>query len=446
VTYPIDEPRRAVTSTAAGQWTGLQVRTLILCFMLNMLDGADVLVVSFVAPVLTAEWQVTDAVFGLVFSAGLAGMTLGALFLAPYADVFGRRTLIIASTLIIGSGMLASAFAETLLQLAALRFWTGLGIGAMLASVTSLASEFAPDRYKSFAVTTATAGYPAGATLAGLAGGQIIPAFGWEGMFLVMGAASLILLPVLLGGLPESVEFLLARQPRNALLRANKLLRAQRQLEHLQLPPVTIGVRSAPAMSQLVSLQFRRQTLLLWGAFFASFFTLYFLTSWIPRIAIAAGYPLATAINGSATFNAGAFLGLLALGWFAARIDLARLIGLFFGLAAFAMLGFGIWHAPEPVFYAGLLLIGFLVQGGFGGLYAIAARIYPAAMKTTGVGWGIGIGRLGAVAGPAVGGIVIAANFTLLSSFAIFAAPMLLAGLLVLALNSGRGAPSQTND
>lgn len=171
-------------------------------------------------------------------------------------------------------------------------------------------------------------------------------------------------------------------------------------------------------------------TLLIWGAFFFSFFTLYFLTSWIPRIGVGAGYPLSTAINGSLLFNVGAFFGLITLGWFAARVELAKLIGIFFLLSAACMVIFGALHTPVLVFYAGMILIGFLVQGGFGGLYAVATRFYPTEAKTTGVGWAIGIGRFGAIAGPAVGGIMISAGLSVFASFAVFAIPMLLAAAM----------------
>ena len=407
-------------------WSGLQIRTLILCFVLNMLDGADVLVVSFVAPVLTQEWQISDAVFGLVFSSGLAGMTLGALCLAPYADIWGRKALILIATGVIASGMLVSALAENIYHLVALRFWTGLGIGSMLASVATLASEYAPERYRPFAVITATAGYPVGATVAGLAGGQIIPTFGWAGMFIVIGAGSLAIFPVLLLALPESVQFLLVRQPPNALARANQYLAAQ-QLPLLDKLPVKASVISRPPIGRLLQPDLRSGTLLIWGAFFSAFLTLYFLTSWVPRIALEAGYPLATAINGSAIFNLGAVVGLITLGCFAPRADLAKLIGLFFVLAMLSMVLFGAWHTPTSVFYVDMFLIGFLLQGGFGGLYGIAARFYSTEVKTTGVGWAIGVGRLGAVAGPIMGGMAISAGLGLQLTFILFAVPVIAA-------------------
>lgn len=416
-------------------WTALQIRTLLLCFVLNMLDGADVLVVSFVAPVLTQEWQVSDALFGLVFSSGLAGMTVGALFLAPFSDVWGRKTIVLTATVVIATGMLASACAGNVAELSILRFWTGLGVGSMLASLAALSAEFAPQKFRSFAVIAGTSGYPIGALVAGMAGAQIIPVYGWEGMFVLVGMGSVLVLPVLLIALPESVQFLLARQPRNALHRANMLLEAQNLPAAATLPPPAAR-GSRPPISRLLDKEFRTATLLLWSAFFAAFLTLYFLTSWIPRIAVNAGYPLATAINGSALFNLGAFAGNLALGWLTARYNLTKLIAGFFVLAATGMVVFGAYHAPQVVYYIGMVAIGFLLQGGFGGLYAVAAQQYPTAIRATGVGWGIGIGRLGAVAGPALGGLALSAGLSLQANFALFALPVILAAGLVWVLGA----------
>lgn len=412
-----------------SEWTKLQLRTLLVCFLLNMLDGADVLVVSFVAPLLTAEWNVSDAAFGVAFSSGLAGMMVGALFIAPVADIRGRKFLILLATAIVSVGMLASALVQSLTQLVILRFLTGLGIGSMLASVSALASEYAPERFRSFAVTTAIAGYPAGATLAGLAAGYILPAFGWQGMFVLMGLISTVLLPLLWFYLPESVQFLLARQPRNALQLANRYLRLQ-SLPELQSLPVPGSKEGTSPVSRLLARDLRLGTALIWAAFFSSFFTLYFLTSWIPSIGVGAGFELATAIRGSAVFNVGAFFGLVTLGWFTMRMDLAKVIGWFFLLSSVVMALFGAWHAPVSVFYGLLLVMGFLIQGGFGGLYAVATHYYPTTARSTGVGWAIGIGRFGAIAGPLLGGFVISAGTSLLLTFALFAGPMLLAALM----------------
>lgn len=396
-----------------ARWTALQCRTLLLCVLLNMLDGGDVLVVSYAAPLLTREWGLSAQALGVVFSAGLVGMAVGALLIAPLADVLGRRILVLLSLAILLAGMLVSARVSTVAELAGLRFLTGLGIGSMLASITALASEFAPPRSRSFAVSLVTAGYPLGAAATGLAAQVILPAYGWRGLFVAAGLISGIMLPVCWRWLPESRQFLLAhKRPDGSTARAR-----DRSLR----PPV----------GQLVSVELRTRTLLTWGAFFGSFMTLYFLTSWLPRIAVDAGLSLAAAVHAGTLFNLGAFLGLLLLGRLSSRLDLRRMIGWFFAGAALVMIVFGAVHTPIALFYGEIFLIGVGVQGGFGGLYAVATQIYPTAVRATGVGWALGVGRLGAIAGPMLGGVLIDWGVGLFGSFVAFAVPIAIAAVLM---------------
>lgn len=387
-----------------------------------MLDGGDVLVVSYAAPLLTREWGLSAQALGVVFSAGLLGMAIGALLIAPLADVFGRRIVVLIALAILLCGMLVSARVGTVAELAALRLFTGLGIGSMLASVTALSSEFAPRRYRSFAVSLATAGYPLGAVFTGLAAQIILPEFGWRGLFVAAGLVSGAMLPVCWFWLPESVKFLAARTAPEGVA-------------------APAGDRSLrPPIGRLVSADLRRRTLLTWGAFFASFMTLYFLTSWLPRIATDAGLPLAAAVKAGTMFNLGAFLGLLLLGWLSSRLDLGRMIGWFFTGAALLMVGFGAIHMPVWLFYLGVFLIGVGVQGGFGGLYAVAAQIYPISVRATGVGWALGVGRVGAIAGPLAGGVLIGWGVGLFGSFVIFAIPIAIAAILMRVLVGGAQA------
>lgn len=396
-----------------------------------MIDGADVLVVSFAAPLLAREWALTPEMLGLAFSAGLLGMTFGALLLAPISDLAGRKTIIAVALTIVAAAMAASGWARSMGDLLVLRFVAGLGIGSMLASISTLASEYAPPRSRTLAVTLATAGYPLGATLTGVAANAILPEYGWRGLFLAAGAASAVLIPVTLALLPESIQFLLARQPRGALPRANRLLAAQGLAPMDSLPASQWRGMRRPPVGRLFAPDLRGPTLLAWATFFATFVTLYFLTSWLPKIVTGAGFPLASAIYAGAAFNLGAFGGLVLLGMLAQRVRLTRMIGLAFLAAGALMIGFAVWLPGGIWFFALLFLMGMFVQGGFGGLYAVAAALYPAGARTTGVGWALGIGRVGAITGPILGGIVIGAGVSLPTSFAIFSVPILLAGLLV---------------
>ena len=410
--------------------SGLQVLVVAVCMLMNMLDGMDVMVISYAAPSLADDWTLEPGTLGTVFSAGLLGMTLGAMFLAPLADRIGRRNMIMACILIMGVGTLATAWAQNVTQLVLLRLGSGLGIGAMLATSATMSAEFVSPRLKNVVVSTVLAGYPAGAVLSGLVAAWIIPTYGWASMFQFAGAVTLLtIIPVALL-LPESVEFLLKSGSKDALERANSVLRRMHRPALTELPPADEQVRRASVKS-LFAPERKAATTWLWIAFFTSFATLYFLISWIPKLAANTGLSLELAIYAGTVFNLGAFFGILAQGTFSHRFDLRRVIAIFLFATAVLMVLFGYWDSPWMILLM-FGLIGFGLQGGFVGLYAVAARLYPTEIRNTGIGWGIGAGRTGAIVGPKIGGTLVGIGLGMAVNFIVFAAPLLVAALATL--------------
>lgn len=418
----------------AHRITPLQYAVIALCFLLNVLDGMDVLVIAFAAPALAAEWSIGPESLGIVFGMGTFGMVAGAMLLAPLADRLGRRTLILLSVAAVGSSVALTALAGNIQQLLVLRFISGLGIGVLLASSATMAAEYAPDRKRNFVVGFVLAGYTIGAFGSGIIAAHIIPAYGWQMMFVIAGVASLVTLPFLVWLLPESLDFLARVQPHNALAKINRIL------QRMAMPPLTelpalATVEKAANVPALLRRERRAATLMLWSAFFMSFAALYFLLSWIPKLASATGIALELAIYAGAVFNLGAFFGICLQGWLSLTFGLQRTIAVFMFAAALFMLLFG-FVAESWLVLLMFGLIGFTVQGGFVGLYAVAARLYPAELRNTGIGWAIGLGRFGAVVGPIAGGYLIAAGLGLVGNFAVFALPMALAGVLTLLIRS----------
>lgn len=408
----------------------LQYVVIGLCFLLNMLDGMDVLVIAFAAPALAAEWSIAPQALGVVFAAGTFGMVTGAMLLAPVADRIGRRRLILASIALIGVGVTLTAAAATVDTLLLLRFASGVGIGALLASTATIAAEYAPDRKRNFIVGFVLSGYTIGAFLSGLVAARIIPEHGWQAMFVVAGLLTLATLPLAWWLLPESPDFLARVRPQGALERINAILRRMSLPPLAGLPEVD-DVESAASVAALLRPARRASTLLLWVAFFMAFGTLYFLLSWIPKLAAETGLPLDVAIYAGAVFNLGAFFGICLQGWLSLTLGLTRTIAGFMGLAALLMAIFGL--VTEPWLVLTLFgLIGFTVQGGFVGLYAVAARLYPAELRNTGIGWAIGLGRFGAVVGPLAGGLLISLGLGLAENFTVFAVPMVAAAAFTL--------------
>ena len=421
----------------ASAITSLQVGIIAICFILNVLDGFDVVAISYAAPAISDDWQMSPALLGTVFSAGLAGMTIGAMFLAPLTDVIGRRKMILLALVLISITMAATGLAEQVWHLIVMRALTGLGIGSMLASLTSMTAEFTPYRRRNFAIGLVQTGYPVGATAGGFIAAWLIPTYGWQGLFYAGGILTGLMIPVVLIGLPESIEFLAKRKPPNALHNINRILTRMQQSPLDSLPEEGRGAVIASAtLRSLLTRELRSDTLRLWLSFFMCFLTLYFLLSWVPKIIVDSGMAMERGIQAGIIFNAGAILGVLILGYMADKRGLRTVIFWFSMIGAALMMAFGLAPVQIVILLVLTALIGFFVDGGFSGLYAVAARLYPAEIRTTGVGWAIGAGRFGGILGPWLGGLVIANQWPMALYFSLFALPMVIAAFAVTAIKT----------
>jgi benzoate transport len=412
----------------------LQYSTIFICFLMNMLDGMDVLIISYTAPSIAKEWSISSEALGLVFSAGVLGMTVGAMLLAPKTDVIGRKPMILLSAMLMGASIFATAYAQSITQLMVFRFVSGLGIGSMLASTPALASEYTPNKTKDFWVSLVISGYPMGAFLSGLVAAEVIPVYGWRTMYQLAGLATALTIPLIYFLLAESLDFLFKTRPKNALEKSNQIL-GKMGLEPLSHLPEVKQQASRASVKELFTADRKGATIGLWIAFFMSFVTLYFLTSWIPKLAANTGLSLELAIYAGTVFNMGSFAGILTQGYLSGRFGLRKVIGLFLIGSALLMMTFSAFSGSVLV----LILfgfIGFAIQGGFVGLYSVAARIYPTEVRTTGIGWGIGAGRIGALVGPLLGGVLIGMDINMTMNFVIFALPAIVAGIATFLIKS----------
>jgi MFS transporter, AAHS family, 4-hydroxybenzoate transporter len=412
----------------------LQFITIAICFLMNMLDGMDVMVISYIAPALTKEWAITPQVLGVVFSAGLIGMTIGTVFLAPHADVVGRRNIILLCAAIMGTTVFATCFAHSIQEMMCYRFLSGLGIGGMLASCATLTSEFAPSKTKAFWISFVMGGYPIGAVLTGLAAAQIIPLHGWRVMLQVAGVMTLLTLPLVYFVLPESIDFLLKKRPNGALEKINAILARMKQAQLSELPLVSVEKVSKIAVASLFNGARKLPTIYLWISLFLSFATLYYLLTWIPTLAQNTGLSMQLAIYAGMVFNLGAFLGIVTQGYLSSRFGLQRTIFGFHLATAFLMLIFSFFNGSALILIL-FGLIGFAIQGGFVGLYAVAASLYPTEIRGTGVGWAMSMGRLGGIIGPTIGGALAGIGVSTGMSFIVFAFPALVAGIATLMIS-----------
>ena len=400
--------------------TKIQYFTIAICFLMNVLDGMDVLVISYCAPEIADSLNLGPKTLGLVFSAGLVGMAMGALFLAPYADVLGRKKLILASAFIMGISVLLTVLIQNVLQLMIIRLISGAGIGCMLATTTTLTSEFVSNKSKDFWVSFVISGYPVGAVLSGYVAAAIIPSYGWESMFILAGLTTILTIPLIFVFLSESPQFYLNKQTPGALE---------------SLPEVGLSANNKPRVSQLFSDKYKTSTLQLWAALFFAFGCLYFLISWIPKLTTDAGLSIELAIYAGTIFNIGAFFGIVLQGYFSSKIGLKKTISIFLLLTFLLMASFRLFIGTDFLLLI-YFLLGFSLQGGFVGLYAVAARLYPTEFKTTGVGWAIGMGRAGGILAPLIGGLFISMGLSLSANFLIFSIPALFASILTYYMSS----------
>ncbi len=382
-------------ASAAGEaperWSARAVALVALCFAINMADGVDVTILSFIAPRLQAEWGLGPAAMGQLFSAGLIGMAAGGVGIAPLADRIGRRRVILVALALMTGGMLLSGLARGWADLFAVRLVVGAGIGTVLAAMAALAAEVAPHRHRHLAVGLVQAGYPFAAVFTGLLVAVLLPLHGWRALLTGAGLLSLVLVPAAIVLLPRGGG----------------------------------AVQRGGRVTALFAGDLRARTLALWLAVFAGLMVLYFVVSWIPRLAIAAGLSETNGIYAGALYNLGAFAGTSLMSVAALRLPLGRLVPAMLLGAAAALMLFGTVHWPVGPTLLLAFAIGVLLQGGYNGLWPMAAAAYPEHVRATGVGWSIGIGRGGAVIGPWLGGMLMAAHVSLPVLFGAFCIPLL---------------------
>jgi len=431
----VGELRRLV---GQGAMSAHQIAAIAVCMGLNMLDGFDILVMSFAAPGASAEWKLSGSQLGVLFSAALVGMACGSLFLAPRADLFGRRAIVMLSVSIVSVGMLASAFAASYQLLAVLRAITGIGIGGILASATVLVAEYASDRWRSTASFLYTSGYSIGGTVGGAIAAILIGRYGWRTAFEFGAAASFLMLPISYWGLPESLDFLITRQPAGALLKLNNLLSKMRHPVLTMLPQRgSQSAMGAPGpVRRLFAPPLRRATILTWLAFFFIMGGYYFVFNWTPKLLTSSGLTAQQGISSGVLLSLGGIAGTVLFAFVARVIDVRRVtLGCLLASAALMAL-----FAVNATHLAVALLVGVALGGmstsAMAGFYAITPTLYDADLRTSGMGWGIGIGRIGAILAPLGTGVLVDRGWHSVQLFVLFAGAFLLAWLALAGMTS----------
>jgi AAHS family 4-hydroxybenzoate transporter-like MFS transporter len=435
-----DTPTVDVVAFIDAQPVGaFQVKLLLICATVLFLDGFDTTAIGYVAPALGKEWNIGKAALGVVGSAGLFGLMIGALLFGPLADRIGRKKVIVFSTLAFGIGTLITSFVNDVNTLLAIRFLTGLGLGGAMPNTIALTSEFSPHRRRATMVMVMFVGFSIGAALGGLLAAALIPQFGWRSVFVVGGAAPIVLAPILAIKLPESVRFLALTGCADT--RVAELLAFVNA--KVGFPAGTRFAVNEPALKGIpVQHLFgdgrTLATLLLWVVFFMSLLDIYFLSNWLPTVLNDLGASISAAAAIGSMLQVGGVIGTFALGSVIDRFSF-RALALVYFIAVFAVGAIGqLGHSAVLVTIA-IFIAGFCIVGGQIAANALAAGFYPTAVRATGVGWALGIGRIGSIVGPLIGGILLSLKWNPGEVFLAAAGAALCAALAAFALSRMAG-------
>lgn len=414
----------------------LQVTVFTLSILCMTFEGYDTYAVSYIGPRLLTLWHLSTATLGVIFTAGTVGSALGYLAIGPLADRIGRRLPVILGTAAFGTASILSTSAAGSTSFILWRTVVGLALGAVLPNIVAIAAEVTPARRRSLVIVVLYSGFAIGSALAGLIAGRLMPAFGWGAVLWVGGAVPLALSQAMWRWLPESPRFITLRDPHDprlpgllarltgdwALPGARFTLRG----EYLRRQPIRDLFADGRALS----------TLMIWLVLTMDVTTIGALVFWIPTLLHTAGQSAAQGINFSVVLLLGGIVGAFLIGWCMDRFGTYRILIPAHLCATLFIVTFALLVKSSPVVVA--FLIGLTLNGGTSGTQGLLARLYPTALRTTGVGWASAVSRLIGIAQPLLLGVMLAARWTPTTTLLACSAPAVISMLALTVLSKDR--------
>ncbi len=414
------------------------------CSFIMLFDGYDLVIYGSVLSHLMTEWSLTPSQAGMLGSSSMLGMMVGAVVLGTTADRFGRRPIILFCVALFSVAAFINAFAFDATTFGICRFLTGVGLGGVVPNLVTILKEMAPTQYRNRLINLMLSFFAVGGLLSALAGMYLIPLLGWHSPFYIAGL-SLLCLPLLYKTLPESVAYLVNKDRQDEVGQLLKVINPA----HRPTGPVYYEVESSikaqgTSMASLFSEARTLATLMVWIAFGMCMLMVYGLNTWLPKLMNSGGYPLGSSIAFLLVMNIGALIGQLASGVVADRWGCKPTLLLFFALSAVSISLLGVRPGPVTL-YLILLVAGGATVGCLSVVHTLAADIYPANARSTGVSMAAAVGRCGAVAGPLLGGYLFSLSLPFEQNFLLFGLPGVVAVFAVLLISqrhSNRALPS----
>jgi benzoate transport len=411
----------------------LQIAAVVICIMLNALDGFDVLAISFSAPGIAAEWGISRAELGIVLAMELIGMSFGSILLGGIADRHGRRPIILGCLILMAIGMYLASIVDTVNKLLIVRFATGVGIGGMLATINAMVAEYSNARRRNFNVALMAMGYPLGVVVGGSIASVLLAHYDWRAVFVLGASMTAILIPIVWFFMPESISYLVHKRAPTALRDINAILSRMGHAAIDRLPEIE---KDTPQTSwrDLFSPQLARTTLLLTGAYLAHIMTFYFILKWIPKIVVDMGFTASLAGGVLVWANIGGAVGSLLLGWLTHYYRVRVLVIMALAGAVVMINVFGQGQAGLSQLALVAAVAGFFTNSAVVGLYALFAQSFPTHLRAGGTGFVIGAGRAGAALGPVIAGVLFQGGFGLPAVSFVMALGSLLAVIMLVLL------------
>jgi AAHS family 4-hydroxybenzoate transporter-like MFS transporter len=397
-----------------------QIRILLLCAAVICVDGFDLQAIGYIAPTLGKAWNLAPGSLGPVFSASLLGLMIGALTCGPLADRVGRKWVIVVCTAFFGVCSLATVLADSPSSLAVIRFVTGLGLGGVMPNAIALTGEYSPRRSRATMIMMMFCGQSLGSVLGGVVAAKLVPLWGWTSVFWVGGILPIVLALALIPALPESIHLLVIKgdqdnRVRGLLARINPAVVFPENARFIAPAEETAGFPVRELFTDGRALV----TVLMWVIFFMNLLVIYLLANWLPTVINGVGLSVEAAVYISTLYHVGAIVGALTLGSVIDKFGSFRVLAAAFVLAGLFVITIGSAGSAIALLVPAVFAAGYFVVGAQGGANATAATYYPTAIRSTGVGWALGIGRIGSIIGPVLGGMMIAQHW---STFELFVA------------------------
>jgi AAHS family 4-hydroxybenzoate transporter-like MFS transporter len=417
-----------------------QMRVFFLCALAALMDGYDSVIIGITAPAIATSLGLDVKSFGPVFSAAQFGFMIGAFVAGPLADRLGRKAILILSVLVFGVFSLLTPLSGSYEHLVALRFLTGLGLGGASATFVSISTEYAPLRVRATIVALMWTMIPAGNVVGGLLSSTLLPAHGWVPVYYIGGMAPIGIALLMLAMVPESAGFLVVRGA--SLAKLSKIVRriapdiAQSpETRYLVTEDKTADARIRNLFSDGRALT----TLCFWVVFFCCWLVLITVLAWMVPVLREAGIPISKAPLMIAANSAGAVIGAPLIGRIMDKTNpyFVVITGVIVGAVSVSALGFAV--TSVEAFAVCSFIEGFALGGTSSGLVALVAAAYPTAIRSTGIGWAIGVSRFGAVVGPLIAGAMLSAGWSLHYFFGSMGALCLVAAVFLVILMQHAG-------